>query len=86
MFKKNLSVDYDLSTLLDEILSYNVFKNSERKIWLSNIKVENNKLFSYERVHKRYTIIKRSLSNTLKDSETKGIINRRKRLLSEFNL
>ena len=86
ILNKNSDLDCDVSTLLDEILSYNVDKNSERKIWLSDIKLSSDKLFSYERAHKQYVLMKRKVRNTFKDKEVRDIINRREKLLKQFEL
>lgn len=86
IINKNLSVDCDIVTLLDEILSYDVFKNGERKICLSKISLKDDKLLSYKKIHNQYTLVKRNISNIFKDNTTKEIINRRKILLKEFNL
>lgn len=86
ILNKNLDLDCDISTLLDEILSYNIYKNSEREICLSKIKISSDKLFSYERAHKQYVLMKRKVRNTFKDKEVRDIINRREKLLKQFDL
>lgn len=86
IIKRNLNIDCDILILLDEILSYDIFKNSERKICLSKITAKDDKLFSYKKIHNQYTLIKRNISNVFKYNTTKEIINRRKILLKEFNL
>lgn len=86
IIKENLNVDSDIEMLMDEILSYDYLKNSERKIYLNKKTLNDDKLLSYKKIQNQYTIIKRNVSYVFKDNMTKEIINRRKILLKKFEL
>lgn len=45
IFYRNSIIKCDVPTLLNEELSYNIYNNSERKIWLNDIELSNNKFF-----------------------------------------